>query len=350
MKLSLLSLGDHLPDPVTGQRTSQQERFADLVALGELAEQAGFHGFHLGEHHFCDYIVSSPVTVLSAVAARTGRVRLSTGVTLLANRDPVLVAEDYATLDLISGGRAELVAGRGNAFFECYRQMGHDIARSRELFEANLDLLIALWGEEPVSSSGTTRPPLQDALIQPRPVQSPHPPIWIGGGSSEDSVRCAVDRGLALQLPGVFAGAPHFAGLARLYRELWAEKGWVHPARIGFTAHLHVRPDSQDARRFWEPYHLAYLDWVWGMIAEGSRGIMPKPRPAEAGRAFLDPVNAPAICGSPQEVVDRLMAWDEALGGIDVMLLKLDGGGMPFAEVSACAELLAAEVAPNVAG
>jgi alkanesulfonate monooxygenase SsuD/methylene tetrahydromethanopterin reductase-like flavin-dependent oxidoreductase (luciferase family) len=350
MKLSILSLGDHLPDPLTGARIPQHQRIGELMQLGVLADGLGFRGFHLGEHHVCDYIVSNPVPLLAAVAARTRAVRLSTGVTLLANRDPVLVAEDYALLDLISGGRAELVAGRGNAFFECYRQMGQDIARSRELFEANLDLLLRLWGDGPVSSDGETRPPLDQAVVQPRPLQSPHVPVWIGGGSSEDSVRLAVRYGLGLQLPGVFAAAPHFASLARLYRELWHEAGWSHAPKVGFTAHVHVRQDGQDARTFWEPYHLAYLDWVWGMIADGSRGALPRPPPAGAERAFADPVKAPALCGSPDEVAGRLAAWSEVLGGIDVMLLKIDGGGLPFGEVRQVAELLAREVAPAVAG
>jgi alkanesulfonate monooxygenase SsuD/methylene tetrahydromethanopterin reductase-like flavin-dependent oxidoreductase (luciferase family) len=350
MKLSILSLGDHLPDPLTGIRIPQHQRVSELLALGRLADGLGFHGFHLGEHHFCDYIVSNPVPLLAAVAAHTRSVRLSTGVSLLANRDPVLVAEDYAMLDLISGGRAELVAGRGNAFFECYRQMGHDMARSRGLFEAGVDLLLAIWRcEGPVSSDGAIRPALDQARVQPRPLQRRHPPVWIGGGSSEDSVRLAVRHGLGLQLPGVFAPAPHFAALAHLYRELWQEAGWTHAPQVGFTAHAHVRPDSQDAKAFWEPYHLAYLDWVWGMIADGARGAMPRPPPATAQRAFLDPLKSPALCGSPAEVTDRLLAWSEALGGIDVMLLKIDGGGLPFTQVQAGAELLARAVAPAVA-
>jgi alkanesulfonate monooxygenase SsuD/methylene tetrahydromethanopterin reductase-like flavin-dependent oxidoreductase (luciferase family) len=253
MRLSVLSLGDLLPDPATGVRKSRKERFADLITLGLWAEELGFAGFHLGEHHFCDYIVSNPVPLLAAVAARTSRITLSTGVTLLANRDPVLVAEDYAALDLISDGRAAMIAGRGNAFFECYRQMGQDVAAARATFETNLDLLLRLWREDRVTWDGGTRPALDQASVEPKP-DGAHPEIWIGGGSSEDSVRCAVERGLPLQLPGVYGPAAMFAPLADLYRTLWAEKGWAHPAKIGFTAHVHVRKDSQVAKSFWEPY------------------------------------------------------------------------------------------------
>ncbi len=341
MEFRVLSLGDWLADPVSGRRLSQYDRFQQLIELGVAAETLGFDGFHLGEHHFCDYIVSNPVPLLAAVAARTRKIRLSTGVTLLANRDPVLVAEDYASLDLISGGRAELVAGRGNAFFECYRQMGHDIARSREMFEENLDLLLALWTDRSVTWTGSTRAPLAEAKVRPQP-RAGRLPVWIGGGSSEDSVRCAASRGLDLQLPGVFAAAPAFTPLARLYREL------CPTGRIGFTAHVFVRQDGEQARRVWEPYHLGYLDWVWGMIHDGARGAMPKPPPATAARAYLDPVLSPALCGNPDEVAKRLIAWDEALGGIDVILLKFDGGGLPMAEVLESMRLVIEEVRPRV--
>jgi alkanesulfonate monooxygenase SsuD/methylene tetrahydromethanopterin reductase-like flavin-dependent oxidoreductase (luciferase family) len=341
MELRVLTLGDWGAGPAGAPQRTQPERFQQILALGERAEELGFDGFHIGEHHFCDYIVSNPVPLLAAIAARTSRIKLSTGVTLLANRDPALVAEDYATLDLISSGRAELVAGRGNAFFECYRQMGHDIGQSREMFEENLDLLIALWAEGPVTWKGRTRPPLDQARVQPRPYGA-RPAIWIGGGSSEDSIRAAAERKLDLQLPGVFAGAPHFAGLARLYREL-------HPkGRIGFTAHIHVRESGEDARRVWAPYHLAYLDWVWGMIHEGARGAMPKPPPATAERAYLDTANSPALCGSPTEIAARILAWDKALGGIDVLLLKFDGGNLPDADIDLSMRLVASEVRSQV--
>ncbi len=341
MQFRVLSLGDWRPDPISGARATQAARFDDLIAIAKRAEALGFAGFHLGEHHFCDYIVSNPVPLLSAIAMVTQSIQLSTGVALLANRDPVLVAEDYATLDLISKGRVELVAGRGNAFFECYRQFGQDVAQSREVFEANVDLLLALWSDGPVNWAGATRPPLIDAIVQPRPFAA-RPAIWIGGGSGEESIRFAASRKLDLQLPGVYAAAPSFAGLAKLYRAL-------HPAgRIGFTAHIHVRKDGAQARDFWEPYHLAYLDWVWAMIHEGSGGGFPKMPPATAARAFADPHVSPALCGSPNEVADRLLAWNEALGGIDVMLLKFDGGAMPLIEVERAMALVAGPVAEAV--
>ena len=326
MELRALTLGDWVDDPKTGERTSQYNRFQHILSLGERAEALGFDGFHIGEHHFCDYIVSNPVPLLSAIAAKTERIKLSTGVALLANRDPVLVAEDYAALDLISGGRMELCVGRGNAFLECYRQMGQDVGASQGAFEQNLDLLLRIWSGAPVTSDGGTRPPLDEAKVQPLPHKDPsrmRPAIWVGAGSGEASVRAVADRKLDLQLPGVFAAAPAFAELAKLYRELHPE------GRIGFTAHVYLDDDGARAKADWAPYHIAYLNWVNGIIVGGSNGLIPE-RPAPTPeRAYLHPEKSPALCGSPSEVADRILAWNEVLGGLDVLLLKFDGGALP---------------------
>lgn len=345
MKFGLITLGDHMADPATGAKRSQTQRFADIITLAEWAEELGFSSFHIGEHHFCDYIVSNPVLLLAAAAMRTKRIRLSTAVTLLANRDPVFVAEDYAALDLISGSRAELVVGRGNFFVEAYRQMGQDIAQSRALFEENLDLLIALWTQERVSSSGKTRPPLANARVQPRPAQQPHPMVWVGGGSSEDSARSAASRGLGFQLPGVFAGAAFFRGFADVYRAEF-KPGALGPAarRVGFTAHCHVGPDGERARQAWEPYHVGYIDWVNDIAAAGGGPRGPTPTMA---RNVLDPGHHTALCGSPDEVAERIARWRDALGGLDTLLLKFDGGGLPMPQVREALELFAARVMPR---
>ena len=346
MKFGLFSLGDHMADPATGANRIQAERYADLITLAEWGEELGFETFHVGEHHFCDYIVSNPVPLLTAAAMRTKRIKLSTAVTLLANRDPVLVAEDYAALDLISNGRAELVVGRGNFFVECYRQMGQDFAKSRAAFEENLDLLLRAWTDERISSSGATRPPLDNARIQPKPLQRPYPLVWIGGGSSEDSALSAASRGLPLQLPGVFAGAAFFRKLADTYRSNF-KPGPHGPSaqRIGYTAHCHVGLNGDDARRVWWPYHEGYFHWVNDIAAAGGGPRGPTP---SLERNVLDPDHHTALCGSPDEVYSRIARWRDTLGGLDTLLVKFDGGGLPMPKVRESLDLFASEVMPRL--
>lgn len=338
MKLCVITLGDHMDG------RSQAQRYADIVTLGEWAESFGFDGFHVGEHHFCDYIVSNPIPLLVAVAARTTRIRLSTAVTLLANRDPVLVAEDYAALDLLSGGRAELVVGRGNLFAECYRQFGQDVGHSRALFEENLDLLLALWGEARVSSSGLSRPPLARAQVQPRPLQQPHPMILVGGGSSPESALSAASRGLGFQIPGVFAGAPFFRPLADLYRSAFRAGALGDAARVvGFTAHCYVETDGAAARARWAPVHLGYLNWVRAVAHPGGEVAGPAP---DFARATGGVSTRTALCGSPSEVIEQIEEWREALGGLDALFLKFDGGGLPMEAVRRSMAMFAEKVAP----
>ena len=145
-----------------------------------LAEHAGFSSVHLGEHHFCDYILSSPPIVLAAIAERTSHIRLSTGVTLGVNLDPVRVAEDYATLDLLSGGRVEPVLGRGTFFPHTFAGFGQDPTVAKAVFAENVEILARLWSEENVTWEGSHHAPLDNLTTQPRPLQWPRPPVWIG--------------------------------------------------------------------------------------------------------------------------------------------------------------------------
>jgi alkanesulfonate monooxygenase SsuD/methylene tetrahydromethanopterin reductase-like flavin-dependent oxidoreductase (luciferase family) len=346
MRFCVITLGDHMADPDTGQMRSQAQRFADIVTMAQWAEELGFDGFHIGEHHFCDYIVSNPVPLLVAAAGRTSDIRLSTAVTLLANRDPVLIAEDYAALDLLSGGRVELVVGRGNFFAESYRQFGQDLSRSREVFDQNLDLLLAIWSGEPVTWSGLSRPPLERARVTPQPLQRPFPMIDIGGGSSMESAAAAASRGLGFQLPGVFAGARAFRPLAEAYREAFTP-GPLGPRarRIGFTAHCYVDADTERARREWAPIHIGYLNWVNAIAAQGAS----RPAPAPGfERLAIDPENHTALCGDPKEVAGRILAWRETLAGLDQLLLKFDGGGLSMERLRRSMSLFAREVIPRV--
>lgn len=343
MQLGLLSLGDCLDDPATGLRPTAAERHRAIVEEAVLAETLGFDSVWLGEHHFCDYVLASPPVLLAAIAARTSRVRLGTGVTLLANLDPVRVAEDYATLDAISDGRVDLVAGRG-ILIDTYEAFGQKPDESRERYREHLELLLRLWRETEVTWNGRFRAPLDAVTVEPRPVQKPHPPVWVGGGSSLHSVDLAAELGLPLMLPSVLAPALDFAPLVARYRERFAAAGHdPAAARVGCCHHVHVRPDSQDAREGWKPYYLNYLrfvDRVWSR-----RDLIHAKARVELDYERL--LAGVAVCGSPAEVVDRIGAARETLG-LDVHLAMFDLGGLPPAAVARTLDLYATAVAPQL--
>jgi alkanesulfonate monooxygenase SsuD/methylene tetrahydromethanopterin reductase-like flavin-dependent oxidoreductase (luciferase family) len=348
VKEGLLILGDHLPDPHSGERVSQAQRHRQFVELAVRAEALGFDSVWLGEHHLCDYILSSPPVVLAAIASLTRDLRLGTAVTLLGNLDPVRAAEDYATVDALSGGRVEVVAGRG-VLKRTYRDFGHDPADSRALYRENIELLLRLWTETDVHWSGRFRAPLDGVTVTPGPVQKPHPPLWIGGGSSVDSVDLAASLGLPLMLPSVLAPPQAFLPMVERYRARFASAGHTHAKpRVGACSHVHVAEDSETARRRWQPYHMNYLDWVTGLMVwgginiDGSTGSTRSPS-LDFERLIL----GPSVCGSPAEVADRILGMREALG-LDLHIAMFDHGGMPEKLVFETLELFGARVLPEL--
>lgn len=345
MQLGLLTLGDHITDPVTGVRTTQAERHRSIVEQCVLAEQVGFDSVHLGEHHFCDYILAAPPIVLAAVAERTSRVRLSTGVTLTVNLDPVRVAEDYATLDLLSGGRVEPVLGRGTFFPHTFAGFGQNPAVAKQVFAENVEILTRLWTEENVTWTGTHHAPLHSITTQPRPLQTPRPPMWIGAGTSLDSIDLAARLGLWLMLPTVFGTPEGFRPIVDHYIQKWEEYG-RDPAdrRIGSCSHAWIGKDSASARKQWEPRYGAYINWVNALIAES----MGRSDVSIGAFDFDERCRTTAICGSPAEVANRINEIKELLS-LDTYLLKFDMGGMPHADVARTIELAGAEVLPQLA-
>lgn len=348
MRVGLLSLGDLLADPVTGQRRTASERHRNIVEQAVAAEQAGFASVHLGEHHFSGYIVSSPAVVLAAIAERTTTLRLSNGVALAANLDPVRVAEDYATLDVLSGGRADPCFGRGTFFPDVYQAFGQDEADAKERFAESVELIHRLWTETDLEWSGRFRPDLRGVTVQPRPSQQPRPFIWIGAGISRESVDLAARLGCGLMLPTVFGRWEMFRPAVERFCEQWETHGH-DPAdrRIGACSHAFVATDGADARRRWEPRYLHYLRSVMEFQAASSKraGRVPIELPLDD---FATMCSTIAICGSPAEVVDRMAAAQEILG-IDTHLLMFDLGGLPDPELFEAIALTGAEVVPAVA-
>lgn len=342
LPLGLTTLGDHLPDPRTGVRVGEAQRFAEFVELGVVADELGFAAYHVGEHHFCDYVLSSPAVVLAAVAARTHRVRLSTAVSLLPHLDPVRVAEDYATLDVLSGGRAELLAGRG-VFQQHYGHFGQDPAQSEQLLEEAVDLLRQLWSGRPVTWQGTLRPPLRDVTVFPRPLQRPHVPVYLSA-SSLRSVARAVALGCPIAIATISTGPDLPTELVAEYRRLWGEAG-RDPADARVILHVHGyvgAGTTADAVDRWMPHQTSYLRWVLDNV-RGPDTPMPPPWQS-TGRP-----ESQAVCGSVDDVAAELARRIAPIAPIDRLLVQADQGGMPFDEVVASMERLVTRVAPQVA-
>ena len=332
MELGLYTFAD------VGPGIDPARRLRDLLEEIELADEVGLEVFGVGEHHRPDYAVSSPAVALAAAAERTKNIRLTSAVTVLSSDDPVRVFQDFATLDLISDGRAEIMAGRGS-FIESFPLFGYDLGDYDELFAEKLELLLKLRESERVTWSGKHRAPLEDAGVYPRPVQDPLP-VWIAvGGTPQSVVRAAV-----LELPlaiAIIGGQPeHFAPLARLYREA-ASRAGHDPARmpIGINSHTYVAETSQRASDEYFPTYAAMMNRIGR-----ERGWQPMGRTQfEMGRA---PRGA-LLVGSPEEVAEKIL-FEHELFGHQRFMAQISVGTMPHEKVMRAIELFGTEVAPAV--
>src|SRR6187455_987 len=229
MELGIYTFAETTPDPATGRTVSASERLRDLLEEIELADQVGLDVYGVGEHHRPDYAVSAPAVVLAAAAARTKRIRLTSAVSVLSSDDPVRVFQDFATLDLISGGRAEIMAGRGS-FIESFPLFGQELRDYDELFAEKLDLLLAVRASERVTwGGGRHRAPIEDRGVYPRPLQEPLP-VWVAVGGTPQSAARAGALGLPMAL-AIIGGLPErFTPFAEIHRRAAAEAGHDRPA------------------------------------------------------------------------------------------------------------------------
>jgi probable LLM family oxidoreductase len=341
MEIGLYSFADITHDPKTGKAPGYEQRIREVLDAAKLADQAGLAVFGLGEHHRLDMAVSSPAVILAAIAAATRDIRLTSAVTILPTLDPVRVFQDFATVDLISGGRAEITVGRG-AFVESFPLFGFDIADYDALFAEKLDLLMKLNASERVTWEGKFRTPLADAEISPRPTNGALP-IWIGvGGTLESAVR-AGRLGLPLTLANISQPPAKFAPQIEAYRQAGADAGH-DPAglKVAIAGHLYVDKDSQRARDEFYPHYAAYFR----DHAVKGRYAMEITREEFDKRAAPD---GPLYVGSPQEIVDKI-ALGRELFRHDRYLGQIDIGGLPYAKVAEATELLAKAVLPAVQG
>jgi alkanesulfonate monooxygenase SsuD/methylene tetrahydromethanopterin reductase-like flavin-dependent oxidoreductase (luciferase family) len=346
MKLGLMTLGDLMADPVTGTCMSPAERYRMIIDAAVIADEAGMYSINIGEHHGLGYQVSAPPVLLSAIAERTSRLRLSTAVALLANLDTFRLAEDYATVDVISGGRVEIVVGRGNFFAGTYTLFGQDVDESRDRFDEALDLLCKLWPGEPLDWSGQFRAPIAGWPLMPKPIQQGVAPVWVGGGSSPDTASIAADLGLKLMLPSAFGPPEKFREAVDIYLERFANAGHAHAPEVGACWHVNVGRTSQDAKARWESRYGAYHGWTQSILRNVNPSIpdyLLKPFDYE----WLCS-NGPAVVGSPAEVAERIHKLGDMLGA-ELHICYADMGGTPAAEYLEMVELLGSEVAPALA-
>lgn len=339
--LGLFTFGDLTPDAQTGKTISYRQRMAEILAAAELADASGLDVFAAGEHHRLDMAISATAVVLGAIAATTQRIRLASAVTILSTADPVTVFEDFATVDLISGGRAEIIAGRG-IFTESFPLFGYDLADYDDLFTEKLELLMKLNGAERVTWEGRFRSALHDAPIPPRPAQS-RLPIWIGTGGTQSSIERAGALGLPLALANISLPPAKLAPMADLYRRAGLQAG--HKAsdlKISIATHMYIRENSQDALDDFYPYYAAYFA-THSASQYRAQQITRTEYDARASRL------GPIFVGSPQQIIDKIM-YERELFGHQRFLAQVDIGGMPFANVARATELFATKVAPAIRG
>ena len=336
-EIGVFTFGEITANPVDGRPMEPAVRLREFIELAKVADQAGLDVFGVGEHHRPDFAIASPAVVLAAVAEATENIRLTSTVTVLSTADPVKVFEDFVAVDLISGGRAEITAGRG-AYTESFPLFGHDLADYDGLFEEKLDLLLRLNRSERVTWTGHHRPSLIDAGVYPRPVQA-ELPVWIAVGGTPASVVRAGSNGLPLYL-AILGQPERFAPLARLYRESAVNAGHAPESmRVGVTSHFYVESTSQGARDTFYPYYSRYIGH--NMPAASGQAL-----PRDAFDAWAGPRGA-LFAGSPQEIIDKIL-WEHEVLGHDRFLAQIGLGGLPYADTARSIELLATEVLPVV--
>ncbi|MEW1721989.1 LLM class flavin-dependent oxidoreductase [Streptomyces sp. NPDC093109] len=334
MKFLLITLITHVPDPVTGESASTTDRLREVVDNAVLAEELGFDGYGVGERHERPFISSSPPVVLSHIAARTSTIRLFTAVTTLSLLDPVRAYEDYATLDHLSGGRLELIIGKGNG------------AAQRDLFDVtpedqwdrnieSYELFRRLWREEKVTWSGRFRPPLVNAEVWPRPLQRPVR-VWHGSATSERSVDLAAKWGDPIFSANVTNPIEPYAALIRHYRERWAHYGHDPAAAVvgAGTAGFYAARTSQEALRTFRPLFEARLALQTRM---GLEPVFP------TLEDFVE--RSSALIGSPQQIIDKVHRYHERFGH-QVTHLQADRAGLTADQHRETLELFQSDIAP----
>ncbi|WP_329368422.1 LLM class flavin-dependent oxidoreductase [Streptomyces sp. NBC_00669] len=329
MQFGIFTVGDVTTDPTTGRTPSEHDRIKAMVAIASKAEEVGLDVFATGEHHNPPFVPSSPTTMLGYIAARTDHLILSTSTTLITTNDPVKIAEDFAMLQHLAGGRVDLMMGRGNTG-PVYPWFGKDIRQGIPLAVENYALLHKLWHEESVDWAGRFRTPLQSFTATPRPLDGVPPFVWHGSIRSPEIAEQAAYYGDGFFANNIFWPKDHFKRLIGLYRDRFAHYGHGTPeqAIVGLGGQVFMRKNSQDAVREFRPYFDNAPVYGHGPSLE----------------EFTE--QTPLTVGSPQEVIDKTLTFRESFGDYQRQLFLMDHAGLPLKTVLEQLDILGEHVVP----
>ena len=337
MEIGLYTFAERSPDPTTGEEIGWAQRLRNLIEEATLADEVGLDVFAIGEHHRPDFAVSAPAIALAAVAERTERIRLTSAVSVISSDDPVRIFEEFSTLDLLSGGRAEIMAGRGS-FIESFPLFGYYLEDYDELFAEKLGLLLKLRESVRVTWSGKHRAPIEDLGVYPRPLQDPIP-VWIAVGGNPESAIRAGTMGLPMAL-AIIGGMPErFAPFAKLHRQAALRSGHDPAPALSINSHGYIAETSQLALDESFPSVAATMNRIGR-----ERGWGPMSRTEYDDAASLRGAN---FVGSPQQVIEKILFQHEIFHH-DRFLVQFGVGAMPHAKIMRSIELLGTEVAPVV--
>ena len=338
MELGISTFVELTPDPVTGKIISPYQRIQNLMEEVELADQLGLDVFAIGEHHRPDFLVSSPATLLAAAAVKTKNIRLSSAVSVLSSDDPVRVFQQFAIVDLLSGGRAEIMAGRGS-FTESFPLFGYDLEDYDSLFDEKLKLLLAINEKEKVTWKGKHRALLYELGVYPRPYQQ-HLPIWVAIGGTPSSVLRAATLGLPLTI-AIIGGMPQqFVELTKYYRDEYIKAGHdITRLQLCINSHAYIADDSRQAANEFFPVYAAVMTRI------GRERSWP---PTTRGQfEFTRSPEGALLVGSPQEVIDKILYEHELFGNTRFMV-QFSVGTLPHKQMMHTIELFGNVVAAAV--
>jgi probable LLM family oxidoreductase len=338
MEIGVYTFADLGTHPITKQTITPHQRMLNLIEEIELADQLGLDVFAVGEHHRPDYLISAPAVVLGAAAVKTKNIKLSSAVTVLSSDDPVRVFQQFAEVDLLSGGRAEIMAGRGS-FIESFPLFGYNLEDYNELFSEKLEMLLQLNEAEIFSWKGKHTQTITKRGVYPRPYQKKLP-IWIGVGGTPESVVRAAEHGLPMAL-AIIGGLPtHFVPYLQLYRNVYTKAGYdISKMQLSINSHTYIADDAQQAR---DEFYPPYAD-VMNRIGR-ERGWPPGTR--EQFDASTESEGA-LLVGSPEQVIDKIV-YQHELFNHTRFLSQMSLGAMPHDKILHSLELLGTRVMPAV--